>query len=78
MSGREARIKHCMRRGRAGPSTATTTPVSPSSASSCARAASASTVEVQWRPRGGIEGLLVDSMAQAFTLYLLWLARHHL
>jgi hypothetical protein len=31
----------------------------------------------EWRPRGGIEDALIDMMAQAQTMYLLWLSRLH-
>ena len=30
-----------------------------------------------WQPRGGIELALIDTMAQAHTMYLMWLSRAH-
>ena len=31
----------------------------------------------EWQPRGGIEDALIDTMAQAHTMHLLWLSRLH-
>jgi hypothetical protein len=30
-----------------------------------------------WRPRGGIEDALIDTLAQSYTAYLVWTARLH-